>query len=49
MLLSGLAYLSYLFAGRRRLELVVSAVAAALTVLTKTPGIFIVPLAAFSP
>ncbi len=45
MLLSGLAYLSYLFAGRRRLELVVSAVAAALTVLTKTPGIFIVPLA----
>ena len=45
MLLSGLAYLSYLFAGRRRLELVVSAVAAALTVLTKTPGIFLVPLA----
>lgn len=44
MLLSGVAYLSFLFTGRRRLDLVVSAVAAALTVLTKTPGIFLVPL-----
>ncbi len=44
MFLSGVAYLSYLFTGRRRRDLVVSAIAAALTVLTKTPGIFLVPL-----
>ena len=44
MFLSGLAYLSYLFTGRRRRDLVLSAVAAALTLLTKTPGIFLLPL-----
>ncbi len=44
MFLSGLAWLSYLLTGRRKRDLVVSGVVAALTVLTKTPGIFLVPL-----
>ena len=45
LLLTSLAYLSFLFTGRRWLDLTIAGVAAALTVLTKTPGVFLLPLA----
>jgi 4-amino-4-deoxy-L-arabinose transferase-like glycosyltransferase len=43
MLLSLLAFLAYLHRGRRRLDLVISAVAAALAWLTKVPAFFLIP------
>jgi 4-amino-4-deoxy-L-arabinose transferase-like glycosyltransferase len=43
MLLSLLAFLSYVYSGRRHRDLVLSAVAAGLAWLTKAPSIFLVP------
>jgi 4-amino-4-deoxy-L-arabinose transferase-like glycosyltransferase len=43
MLLSLLAFLNYLYSGRRRADLVMSAVAAGLAWLTKAPAIFLIP------
>ncbi|HYN90224.1 MAG TPA: hypothetical protein VER55_16935, partial [Ardenticatenaceae bacterium] len=45
MLLSLLAFLSYLHRGRRRLDLVISAIAAGAACLTKSPAIFLAPFA----
>jgi len=43
MLLSVLAFLNYLYVGRRRLDLLVSALGMGLAWLTKLPGIYLVP------
>jgi hypothetical protein len=43
MLLSLLAFMSYLYTGRRRLDLLVSAVSAGLAWLTKSPALFLIP------
>lgn len=45
MLLSLLAFLNYLYCGRRRFDLVVSAIAAGLGWLTKSPAFFLAPFA----
>ena len=44
MLLSMMAFLSYLYTGRRQRDLIISALSAGLAALTKTPGIFLFPL-----
>jgi hypothetical protein len=46
MLLAVLAFLVYLYRGRRPVDLLLSAVAAALACLTKAPALFLVPLVA---
>ncbi|MBA2670533.1 MAG: glycosyltransferase family 39 protein [Gemmatimonadetes bacterium] len=46
MLLALLASMNYLYRGRRRLDLVVSAVAAGLAWLTKAPAFFLIPFVA---
>jgi Dolichyl-phosphate-mannose-protein mannosyltransferase len=43
MLLSLLSFMSYLYQGRRRLDLLVSAVSAGLAWLTKSPALFLIP------
>ncbi|MCC9074532.1 glycosyltransferase family 39 protein [Litorilinea aerophila] len=44
LLFTALAYLHYLHRGRRPLDLLIAGLGAALTILTKTPGIFLFPL-----
>jgi hypothetical protein len=44
MLLATLAFMAYLFAGRRTLDLVAAGVIGAIAWLTKTPAIFLLPL-----
>jgi hypothetical protein len=43
MLLSLLSFMSYLYAGRRTVDLLVSAVSAGLAWLTKSPALFLIP------
>jgi hypothetical protein len=43
MLLSLISFMSYLYKGRRRLDLLVSAVSAGLAWLTKSPALFLIP------
>jgi hypothetical protein len=43
MLLSLLSFMSYLYAGRRTLDLLVAAVSAGLAWLTKSPALFLIP------
>ncbi len=49
MLLSVLAFLNYLYLGRRPLDLVVSALGMGLAWLTKLPGIYLVPFVTLLP
>lgn len=44
MLLATLAFMAYLFAGRRMWDLVAAGICTAIAVLTKTPAIFLIPL-----
>lgn len=44
MLLATLAFMAYLFAGRRLRDLIVAGVVTALAWLTKTPAVFLIPL-----
>ena len=43
ILLTALAYMSYLYTGRRRVDLAAAGAAAGLTLMTKTPGLFLFP------
>src|SRR5690606_33047147 len=45
LLLAAFALMHYLFAGRRWRDLIVAGVVSALALLTKTPAIFLIPLA----
>jgi hypothetical protein len=43
MVLAALAFMAYLFAGRRAIDLLVAGLAAGLALLTKTPSLFLLP------
>ena len=44
MLLTALAFMAYLFAGRRTVDLIATGIFTAISWLTKTPAIFLIPL-----